>query len=288
MGIHLVLLGAVFVCAALAGSSPAVPVAGADFECVLIASVSDPSSEPVAAFPSFPAREQIEEKKRESVPPVVPLKEERQEPQREETQERVREEEQERTNPFEDLFTNVNSSSARVPAAILAAPPSSLSQNGEAEPVSAERTPEQEATSQAALLNTSRPEPRNKLIALSGNARQGEDQTQESGLNLIALRERYDHMILTRLAAAKRYPAAARRQSVTGRGRVAFRVHPDGSISDIRLLISSGSTLLDEEVIRTVKRAAPLPPVPRDLLSAAPLKRSVWISFELERRARLD
>jgi protein TonB len=50
------------------------------------------------------------------------------------------------------------------------------------------------------------------------------------------------------------YPAAACKNHEEGRVIIAFTLHPDGSITDVRLDASSGSTALDSASVDAVRR----------------------------------
>jgi protein TonB len=64
-----------------------------------------------------------------------------------------------------------------------------------------------------------------------------------------------------RIEAVKRYPEEARRDSIQGTVSVRFRVHADGRLERVELVRSSGSRVLDEASLETIRRAAPFPPV---------------------------
>jgi protein TonB len=64
------------------------------------------------------------------------------------------------------------------------------------------------------------------------------------------------------LARQKRYPAEAKRLALQGTAMVAFTVEPGGGVSNIRLVKSSGSSILDDEVQSMVLRAHPFPSPP--------------------------
>ncbi|MHB1950051.1 MAG: TonB family protein [Acidiferrobacteraceae bacterium] len=58
------------------------------------------------------------------------------------------------------------------------------------------------------------------------------------------------------------YPALVRADGLSGRVLVDVAINADGSVRKIRILHSSGSPLLDQAVIRIVRRAAPFAPLP--------------------------
>ncbi len=67
--------------------------------------------------------------------------------------------------------------------------------------------------------------------------------------------------IRRRIEAAKRYPEAARREGIQGSVAVRFRVRADGQVEETEVVRSSGSRVLDEASVETIRRAAPFPPV---------------------------
>ena len=67
--------------------------------------------------------------------------------------------------------------------------------------------------------------------------------------------------IRRRIEAAKRYPVEALRQGIEGRVVVRFRVGADGEVEVAQVRRSSGSQLLDQASLDTVRRAVPFPPV---------------------------
>lgn len=73
----------------------------------------------------------------------------------------------------------------------------------------------------------------------------------------------YPGRVARKLQAALRYPPAAARRGITGEARVHFVVDAGGRVRDVRLVASSGSDLLDRAAVETVRRAAPLPPIPK-------------------------
>jgi protein TonB len=66
--------------------------------------------------------------------------------------------------------------------------------------------------------------------------------------------------IVMRISSVKEYPDAARPAS--GTATVAFSVDRSGRVMTARLVRSSGSSLLDQAAVETVRRANPVPPPP--------------------------
>lgn len=65
--------------------------------------------------------------------------------------------------------------------------------------------------------------------------------------------------ILARLNRAKRYPAEARRQQLSGHPVVEFTIRRDGTTTAARIITSSGIAILDTAALHTIRRAEPLP-----------------------------
>lgn len=64
--------------------------------------------------------------------------------------------------------------------------------------------------------------------------------------------------IRARIEGVKRYPEAARRMQLGGRVVVRFRIDAQGGVVEAAVTHSSGSDLLDDAALETVRRAAPL------------------------------
>ena len=65
--------------------------------------------------------------------------------------------------------------------------------------------------------------------------------------------------IIRRIEQAKRYPRAARRMGIEGTTVVRFKLKPGGQVEAVEIVESSGSDILDEASLKTVREAAPLP-----------------------------
>ncbi len=65
--------------------------------------------------------------------------------------------------------------------------------------------------------------------------------------------------IRNKIERAKRYPALARARKIEGVVSISFLMDPTGKVQTIKVVNSSGSSILDEEALAAVKRAAPFP-----------------------------
>lgn len=79
--------------------------------------------------------------------------------------------------------------------------------------------------------------------------------------------------IRDRIERAKRYPVLAKKFGLAGRSLVRFEIDEKGHAREVALKSSSGSNLLDDEALATIRRAAPFPTYPTPL--------EVWIRFDL-------
>jgi protein TonB len=65
--------------------------------------------------------------------------------------------------------------------------------------------------------------------------------------------------IMRRIERAKRYPRMARKMGIEGRATVRFKLKGNGKIEQAELEETSGSEILDQASLETIRRAAPLP-----------------------------
>ncbi|MBI4411931.1 MAG: energy transducer TonB [Deltaproteobacteria bacterium] len=73
-------------------------------------------------------------------------------------------------------------------------------------------------------------------------------------------------LIRQKIMQAKSYPLAARRRGIEGTVKIRFRIAKDGNLEQVAVVLSSGSDLLDQEAVATVKRALPYPYYEGDIL----------------------
>ncbi|MFC5583591.1 TonB family protein [Nitratireductor kimnyeongensis] len=72
----------------------------------------------------------------------------------------------------------------------------------------------------------------------------------------------YPGKVVSKLRRSLRYPSAAKRQRLKGEVHVRFTIARNGSVSGVRIVRSSGSGVLDQAALDTVRRAAPFPRIP--------------------------
>jgi protein TonB len=73
----------------------------------------------------------------------------------------------------------------------------------------------------------------------------------------------WQQSLVAHLARFQRYPADAR--DVEGVVSVAFSIDRQGKVVSSRIVMSSGSPLLDAEALDLIKRADPFPPPPAEI-----------------------
>ena len=70
----------------------------------------------------------------------------------------------------------------------------------------------------------------------------------------------WQKLLLNHLNRHKRYPSEARNRREQGTVLVAFKINRAGNLVASHIVRSSGSSILDEEALTTLKRADPMPP----------------------------
>ena len=78
----------------------------------------------------------------------------------------------------------------------------------------------------------------------------------------------FEARLLARLEQYKHYPRAAMNRGQQGTVRIRFTMDRTGEVLAVTIAQSSGHDLLDQEALATVRRAAPLPPIPPDIPQA--------------------
>ena len=92
---------------------------------------------------------------------------------------------------------------------------------------------------------------------------------------------RYQDMIKQRIESCRRYPDWAKRQGFQGLTYLTFTVLSDGKARDIKIIHSSGFSILDNEAVFTIKRACPFPPIPQEINQSS-VSMEVAIAFKIK------
>ena len=79
-------------------------------------------------------------------------------------------------------------------------------------------------------------------------------------------------IIRTAIEKAKSYPLLARKKRIEGTVLVRFIINKNGLPQGIQIIRSSGSHILDEEVSKIIKRAAPFPEVNHEIVAPITFK----------------
>lgn len=86
-------------------------------------------------------------------------------------------------------------------------------------------------------------------------------------------------LLHTSISERKEYPYIARRQRREGVATVSFVLHPDGTIADTHLLLSSSANTLDRAALSAVKSIQPFKPATQYLEQAETFKVDVVFSL---------
>jgi len=87
------------------------------------------------------------------------------------------------------------------------------------------------------------------------------DGDGEGGAMADYVKEQFDYIRAIVLRNIQ-YPAEAQNRGIEGRVLVSFIIMADGTVKEIKILNSSGYTLLDKNAVDTVKNSAPFPKPP--------------------------
>ena len=90
----------------------------------------------------------------------------------------------------------------------------------------------------------------------------------------------YAAQVRRQLERHKKYPPAALSKKISGQAVVSLTLNRQGVILSSALARSSGQAVLDEEVMALLRRASPLPPMPKELPQAV-LALTIPINFSV-------
>jgi periplasmic protein TonB len=99
-------------------------------------------------------------------------------------------------------------------------------------------------------------EPKQKKAALPSERK---ERAGGSGQNAVASLANYDGLVSAHL---RRQQSGARSGGATGSGAVTFSITGSGSVTSVRLARSTGTAVLDQEILAMVRRASPFPAPP--------------------------
>ena len=141
--------------------------------------------------------------------------------------------------------------------AVIAPVPHRLSQPRPSTPTPRPQAPQQKTAAPAAARQAGNGGTNNADSAASQATAGQQGGAGGGGTAEIAAWER---QVRRALASARRYPRSA--NGAAGEAIVRFSVSAAGTLLDLRIFASSGSSVLDEAARDTVNRAAPFPPLP--------------------------
>lgn len=90
--------------------------------------------------------------------------------------------------------------------------------------------------------------------------------------------------LLSHLSKYKKYPEDARRRGMQGTARLRFVVDAEGKVLSYSLAGASGSAALDRATLEMIRRAQPLPPPPKELLTNGSLEVVAPFVYSLDKR----
>jgi len=106
------------------------------------------------------------------------------------------------------------------------------------------------------------------------------DWTPVVGGQEFMTRQDYTEMVRIKIESRKRYPESARSRRTEGRVTVRFTITPEGRVTGIQMVKSSGHALLDQAALNTVKEASPFPRAPSNLFKGS-FQMEIVLAFEL-------
>jgi protein TonB len=121
----------------------------------------------------------------------------------------------------------------------------------------------------------------NQPMSGRANGPTGERANRQTGKLTNEAMLRYQDMVKQRIEEVRRYPEWAKEQGIEGVAYLRFIVLANGNGQEIKLMRSSGSKVLDEEAIATIKRASPFPSFPKEIASPS-IQMEVSLVFTLK------
>ncbi len=112
------------------------------------------------------------------------------------------------------------------------------------------------------------------------NIKRGKIQTQSKNGNLNLINS-YLSLIRKKIEKNKKYPIIARKMGIEGVTNIEFTIRKGGLISNLKILKSSGSSILDNAAINAIKLTSPFPQIPAKLkLNKITLKLSLIFKLD--------
>jgi periplasmic protein TonB len=100
------------------------------------------------------------------------------------------------------------------------------------------------------------------------NGKTAEEGKEEETVSIDSGDEKYTsylHGVKFKIEGVWRYPEAAKKSELQGRGLISFTVERDGAVSELKLLNSSGYPILDEAIMQAIRTASPFNPMTENM-----------------------
>ncbi len=94
---------------------------------------------------------------------------------------------------------------------------------------------------------------------------QSEDSNYASSENDLSIKQTYEYQLLEWLERHKKYPDIARRRGQQGTVTFEFAINAEGKLLSYKIIKPAKYSALNKAVVRMIKQASPLPPVPMDI-----------------------
>ena len=87
-------------------------------------------------------------------------------------------------------------------------------------------------------------------------------------------------LIRKKIESRKKYPMSARNAGIEGRSEVKITILRDGQLEKVEIIDSSGSEILDNAALESVREANPFPPIPSNLRRDK-IEMSIYLTFKI-------
>jgi len=87
-------------------------------------------------------------------------------------------------------------------------------------------------------------------------------------------------LIRKKIESKKKYPMSARNAGIEGRSEVKITILKDGQLEKVEIINSSGSEILDNAALESVRNAVPFPPIPSNL-GRNKIEMSIYLVFKI-------
>ncbi|MDQ1317296.1 MAG: periplasmic protein TonB [Candidatus Poribacteria bacterium] len=88
--------------------------------------------------------------------------------------------------------------------------------------------------------------------------------------------------IRKKIESKKKYPELAKDAGIEGRSGVKMIILKDGQLEKVEIVDSSGNQLLDNAAVQSILKAAPFPPIPKDVKQSK-IEVSIYLVFKIAR-----